>query len=317
MSQRLEEAIETINIRNIAEEQGLIDDITIINEQNKLERILTAFTNFCHEPKEKPKDDESKFRVSSEFESLAEKVVSYAIDIINNYEKLNPFKLLFATFETLEFLPRKDKENYIDHFKGFIEKEAQYKNSYCVIPLIINNVLNKLNAKYYLLFNGLSKDEIKSNSLKYQSHVSKLKKDLQKVVEYTSEKLCKNRSFDLRAQNISYEECFPNNEIDFSKLTPEYIIGLIESREVPQKLIEEFGMPIGMDMKGKRELDLTTFIVYHGDPSKPQATRVNNNISDRDVIRFYLGLSSQITHPIPALAESTRKVRGSLASRQH
>ena len=310
MSQRLEEAIETINIRNIAEEQGLIDDITIINEQNKLEGILTAFTNFCHEPKEKPKDDESKFRVSSEFESLAEKVVSYAVDIINNYEKLDPFKLLFATFETLEFLPRKDKENYIDHFKGFIEKEAQYKNSYCVIPLIINNVLNKLNAKYYLLFYELG-DEIKSNSHKYQSQVSKLKKDLQKVVEYTNKKLDQNSNFDARAINISYEECFPNNKIE---LTPEYIIGLIESREVPQKLIEEFGMPFGMRMNGKMELDLTTFIIYYGDPSKPDRTRVDANISDKKVLEFFLGLSSQIT-PLPELVEMTRKVRDCLAYR--
>ena len=295
---------------------GLEESLDIVNESGgTLYDFLSVITNFCNGKTDLLKAMPPKHMdVTEEIEPIAENVAMYALNLIQNYERSNPFNLFLATLATLVFLPQEHKAGYVNAFNGFVEKENESPNKEGIMPAVITELLPRLTAKYQEAFGKLAKNG--STDAKYQRAAEELKKDLNQMIEYSMAKLDQNARFNPRAKDISYEECFPKNEgINLNALTPQYISGLMDNHGSAQDVLQTFGPPIGMAHRGIRDEVNTTINIWYGNELNPKKLVMDHprGLSPKQV-KFYLTLT-EATRPATAnFDQSTGKCRRFLLS---
>ena len=282
--------------------------------EERLEDFVSKINNFCVDQEQTQNGSKgySSNYIGEESRILAKSVLDYGISLMVHYENENPLELFLTTLRALEPLDCEDKRRYINRFNVFIDIEESFEviqNDH-IMPLTIQKVLSGLIKKYEPQFKKLKNH--KRRKFLSQPILEQLKEDLDTFFKYTSGKFKQNTEYNPEARNISYSSCFPTD----NKLTSDYVIELIEQNGSAKTLIEEFEVPLGMAIRGNKHTDHNTFVIYYGDPNHPQSIKVHHTGLNNRERSFYIALSSQITNPIPILAESTRKARDSLLHNQ-
>ncbi len=300
----------------IEEKQELGEYISLIDDHSKetLEGFLLKTYNFSVDGLLDLNRHRqiSEQEVSDERLPFIESIIGCAKSLVMNYDTNDPFNLFSTTLETLKFLNLEDKQRYINQFKGFIEREESSKND-PIMNLIIERVAGVVAEKYKTEFERLVKNNVKKGDPLYQKLVERLKKDLERVVDYTLEKLDQNEKYHPSAKNIEYGLCFGKSGNTKQIPSPDYVIMLIGNSDNPQSLVDQHGIPLGMERKGNKAKDKTTVTLYYGNPSNPTHVKVEHPQGlGKEEEAFYLGLGRIIT-PIPQFAQPTRKFIDSLA----
>jgi hypothetical protein len=269
----MEETItEPKTLRGIVGETELSDYLTILNQGQHLETIISELNNFCGGT---IIQGIGGVDYKTQNEELAERASKLAQNMVTNYEE-SAIDTLVLTLKTLKSLPEKDRWQYLCKFSEFVKNEEGLNPNIHerILPEIADKILSVLNSKYEPQFERFEKRETLQNDKRYLRVVESLKKDLDTLMSYTQTKIEQNSRLDERGIMISYGDCFSATEKDLSGLTSEYITSLIQIKDPTKavtKLTTEYGKPMGVSMGGLREGDTITLGVwFNGNGSGPK-----------------------------------------------
>lgn len=299
--------------------------LELMDQDDRLDNLLFSINTFC---RGKPKVGDTTMDYSVCNQYLTEKVVEHAFNMVQTYSE-DGLDMFSGILRTLQYLPEEDKLKYISHFDGFSVKDGGEHSKIFGkrIPQIMDTLLTKLNEMYEPQFEKLDSREIKSKAPKYMVLVNKLKEDLDRVVLYTGIKIEQSCKLDSRGRDITYEECFGSKNLstNFKVLTPAYVSSLIRSNgngngsiksAIDKQIIERFGNPVGMAVKGLRDSESTTIVLWFKNPeNQRQPIRVPMNYS-RGLTshegNFYLSLANKCKVD-PAFVAVTGKCKKHIA----
>lgn len=296
----------TVNLRDVARREELTDNLEIIGGKNTLDDFLMGSVNFARGNEIGSEVNRMSIEAAPlEIGSLAGKAISYANKFVERYEDKS-YDLFSKTLDLLSLVPEKKRWEYANIFEGIVEKDINEGGRSYILPAIIDEVVVRLSEKYASKRSVIIGDE-------GEDVAAELMGEIDRVIEYAKVKLEQNERYDTRATDISYEGCFPDSiERDYSALTPAYVMEIMGNGGGHQEMIDTFGAPIGMAVKGIRNEKGNTIVLYFGNENMQHRVPVEHpNGLGASEKGFYVGLAG-LAIPIPALESTTRKAMSHL-----